>query len=204
VVMNQLRQDPLSYDVATYADNVAVGAIAGEVLTVTAVTQVESPLSPGMLVLTIQSQPNPVLPNTVLLGQISGTPGGVGTYGVSPGQVVAGTTMYIGQRQDLTPTQLSIQVDVHGPSAGDNVRIISTLLRSEYGTTAFAASGFDVTPLYASAPRFVPFMNAEQQVEYRWSVDVELQVNPVVLTPQQFADQLGPVTMIPVDIIYPA
>lgn len=204
VVMMQLRQDALSYNEVSYADNVAAGTISGNVLTVAAVTQAESPLSPGMLVLTIPSMPDPVADNTVLGAQITGTPGGAGTYGVSPSQTVAMTTMYLGQRQDLVPTQLSIQVDVHGPSAGDNVKIISGLLRSAYGTTAFAASGFDVTPLYTSSPRFVPFLNAEQQVEYRWSVDIELQINPVILTPQQFADKLGPPTMIPVDLIYPA
>jgi hypothetical protein len=204
VVMMQLRQDPLSYDIATYADNVVTGSISGGVMNVDAVTQAESPLSPGMLVLTVTSAPEPVAAGTTLGSQIDGTPGGAGTYNVSPYQVVSSATMYLGQRQDLTPTQLSIQVDVHGPSAGDNVRIISTLIRSEYGTTAFAASGFDVTPLYASAPRFVPFINAEQQYEYRWSVDVELQVNPFVLTPQQFADKLGRPDTIPADIVYPS
>lgn len=95
----------------------------------------------------------------------------------------------IGLRNDLGPTQVTVQCDVHGPNSPDNAQMIATLIRSEYGCQAFTATGYDVQPLYADDPRQSPFDNAEQQLEWRWSVDVVLQANPVVSTPQDFADQ---------------
>ena len=52
------------------------------------------------------------------------------------------------------------------------------------------ASGFDIAPLFASEPRQVPFLNEAQQVETRWSVDLVMQVNPLVTVPQDFAQSL--------------
>lgn len=105
-------------------------------------------------------------------------------------------------RLDLMPTRYTVQLDVHGPSASDNSQVIATLFRSEYATTAFAAAGFDVTPLYTSDPRQMAFINGEQQYEDRWSIDAVMQVNPIVTTTQQFADVLD-VGIIEVDATYP-
>lgn len=93
-----------------------------------------------------------------------------------------------------------VQLDVHGPDSGDNAQIISTLLRDEYGVTAFEGTG--VTPLYTEDPRQLPFQNAEQQYEDRWVVEASLQVNEVVTVPQQYADALD-VVLISVDATYP-
>lgn len=117
-----------------------------------------------------------------------------------------------GTRMDLQPVKFSVQLDVHGPGGGDIVQTITTLFRSEYGTTAFAASGFDVTPLYMSDPRQMIFINGEQQIENRWSVDAVMQCNPIVTTAQDFAASIsisasqqgaGPGGLIDVDVIYP-
>jgi hypothetical protein len=94
----------------------------------------------------------------------------------------------IGNRNSLTSMQLTVQLDIHGPSSADNAQMISTLLRDEYACIQFAATGFDVQPLYAEDPRETPFENAEQQTEWRWTVDVVLQTNPITTTQQDFAD----------------
>jgi hypothetical protein len=94
----------------------------------------------------------------------------------------------VGLRNSLNPMQITVQLDVHGPASADNAQMISTLFRDEYACIQFAATGFDVQPLYAEDPRQTPFENAEQQTEYRWSVDVVLQANPVISTAQDFAD----------------
>jgi hypothetical protein len=60
------------------------------------------------------------------------------------------------------------------------------------------ASG--VTPLYAEDPRQTPFTTAAAQFEDRWSVDIHLQINPVVQTPSQFADAVD-LTVTDVDTI---
>lgn len=101
-------------------------------------------------------------------------------------------------------TKIIMQLDVHGPNSSDNAQIISTMFRDPYAVDAFNGSGFVIAPLYADDPRQTPFINAEEQYEYRWTVEAEIQANQVISgVPQQFAAQLGPVNLIDVDATYP-
>lgn len=197
IVLWPLSQERLETNETTYADNIVTGSIAATVLTVSAVTR--GSLAAGILLL---DETGNLAVNTVIGSQLTGSPGGAGTYSVTPSQTVASETMYGGVRADAVATKLTVQLDIHGPNSGNNVRVIETLFRSEYATSAFADSGYDVVPLYSAEPRQAPFLNAEQQFEYRWSLDVCLQITPVIGTPQQFADQLH-VTTIEVDTTYP-
>ncbi len=95
-----------------------------------------------------------------------------------------------GTRSSLQPTQVTVQLDVHGPNSAENAQIISTLMRSPFGCGQFHQSGFDVQALYASDPRQTPFVNAENQYETRWTVDAVMQANIIVGTPEQFAGEL--------------
>lgn len=107
-----------------------------------------------------------------------------------------------GARYDLMPAKVTVQIDVHGPSAADNVHVLQTLFRSEYAVALFKTFRFDVTPLYTSDPRQVPFLNESRQIEERYSIDAVLQCNPVVTTGQDFADTVG-LGIISVDVVYP-
>jgi|SRR5579862_4606055 len=106
----------------------------------------------------------------------------------------------IGTRDSLAKTEVVVQIDVHGPASADNAQTIATLLRDEYATIEFARTGVEVQPLYAEDPRQSPFENGEQQTEWRWTIDVHLQANPVVTTPQDFADVVE-VTTYEADIV---
>lgn len=99
------------------------------------------------------------------------------------------------ERHAKQATQVTVQLDIHGPASSNTVQIISTLFRDEYGCDKFTDSGFDVQPLFCSDPRQVPFLNESQQIENRWSIDAVMQANPVVTSPQDFATalRLGPV-----------
>lgn len=108
-------------------------------------------------------------------------------------------------------TELKLQLDVHGPLSGDFAQMIATLWRSDYGVQLVGSQGYDIAPLYAEEPRQSPFINGEQQFEVRWSVDVALQINPVVSLPQDFASELAlgvgtglPSGLIDVPAFYPA
>lgn len=94
------------------------------------------------------------------------------------------------ERHALQPTQVTVQLDIHGPESSNTVQIISTLFRDGYGCDKFTASGFDVQPLFCSDPRQAPFLNESQQVESRWTIDAVMQANPVVTSPQDFAAAL--------------
>lgn len=103
-----------------------------------------------------------------------------------------------------TMAQETVQCDCYGPLAQDNATIIQALWRDEYGVLQLATSGFDITPLYTSEPRNLTFINDQDQYEYRWSVDLHMQVNPILTVPQQFAAQLRMTAIISVDEKWPA
>src|SRR6185437_12579299 len=118
VLMTPLRQERLSYNETTYQDNVFTGSIAATVLAVTAVAQSEGAgIQPGML-LTDGTWPFTIAANTTVQSQIDGTQGGIGTYVVLPSQTLASETIYAGQRSDMVPTRLVVQLDIHGPLSG--------------------------------------------------------------------------------------
>lgn len=141
--------------------------------------------------------PEPAVPDFITMTPINRTrlATNTGTYTDSyPGNP--------GTENILQPTQLTIQLDVHGPSSPENAQIITTLMRDEYAVREFDTEGLGVEPLYADDARQVPFINSEKQYENRWIIDVVLQYNPVVIVPMQFfikAD-LG---IIDVDAKYP-
>lgn len=109
----------------------------------------------------------------------------------------------LGSNTVAQPMQMTVQIDVHGPASGDNAQIVSTLFRDAFATDYFDANFPGISPLYAEDPRQTPFHNGEQQIEWRWSVDVYLQVDATVSgIPQAFADSLH-VNVISVDETYP-
>jgi hypothetical protein len=194
-VMWPIHRDRLATNVRLTSDNALTGSISGTVLTVSALNGGSVAIGQPVYGLT-------TAPNTVILSQIGGAPSGVGTYAVSVAQTVPSGPLYCGTTQAMQPMELTIQVDVHGPASADNVTRIATLWRDQFGVDACQAQGDIIAPLYTSDPRQMPFDNAEQQVEERWSIDLCCQANPVVTVTQQFAAELT-ITTIPVDVIYP-
>ena len=103
-------------------------------------------------------------------------------------------------------TQLTVQCDFHGATAGDLAQIFTTLFRDQSACAFFSSvliNGVNMIcqPLYTSEPRMIPFINDQNQWEYRYSVDAELQINPTVTQTQQFAASLN-ITVIEVDATY--
>ena len=107
-----------------------------------------------------------------------------------------------GYRYSEEDTEVTVQIDCYGPLASDTVQTIATLWRSGYTCDILAASGYGVQPLYEKDPRQAPFIDGQQQYEYHWSIDLVLQVNFVVTTPQDFASVVT-VDPIGVDQVYP-
>lgn len=107
-----------------------------------------------------------------------------------------------GERKDLAPRDVTVQLDFHGPASMDLCTLVHAMTRTSYATDLFVQSGFDVTPLYATEPRQQGFVNGEQQVENTWIVDLHVQCNPLITSPQDFADELA-IGVISVDATYP-
>jgi hypothetical protein len=95
-----------------------------------------------------------------------------------------------GAKNILRPAQVTIQIDCYGAGARDRASAIATLLRDEYACAQFAASGFDVQPLYAGDAQQMPLVDGEAQYEERWTFPAVLQCNAVVSVPQDSATAL--------------
>lgn len=86
-------------------------------------------------------------------------------------------------------TEVSVQLDVHGPNSADNAQVIATLWRSDYACNAIDPPIFQ--PLYASDGHQAPFINAEKQYENRWVMSLLMQANVAVSTAMDFADSIS-------------
>lgn len=196
IVMTSKLRNRLSTNVREDADAAFTASIAGAVMTVTSV-QI------GTIEIGATVYGTGVLEGQEVVSQLSGsvggTAGGTGTYEVSAPQSMASSALAAGQVQIRVPTAFSVQVDVYGPSSGDNAQIISTLMRDPDGVDHFTNG---VTPLYAEDPRQMPLVDGEKQYENRYIVEAVMQVDPTVVLPQQYA-AVAEVDLIEVDATYP-
>lgn len=195
VIMTPMRQMRIATNLDEPEDSLFTASIAGAVMTVASI-------SIGPVALNHQLFGTGVVDGSKVLSQLSGVAGGTGAYSISPSQAMSLSPVSGGSKNVTQSSWIVIQVDVYGPSAMDNAQTITTLFRDEYAATQFATSGFDVTPLYADDPKQAPFIDAENQYEDRWTVEVQLQANQIVNVPQQFADEVT-IDVISVDTTYP-
>lgn len=183
VVFWPIRRRRIETNVDAYEDVAYHASIAGDVMTVGDVVQ-------GTLAAGQQVFGSGVSGTLTITGTISGT-GGIGTYRVSPSQILPSQLLASGGASFLQPVEFAVQLDVHGPLGGNHAQVISTLMRDEYAVERFADLNADVYPLHADDPRQLPFTSGEQQYEDRWVVEVLLQANQTVRgIPQQFADSV--------------
>jgi hypothetical protein len=95
--------------------------------------------------------------------------------------------------------QATFQVDCYGPAALDTALILSLALRDTYAQQFFPSGA---ASMYASSPKQLPFITAEEQYEERWSFDAVLAYNPVVSVPQDYFETID-IGLKPVDVYYP-
>lgn len=197
VVMTPTWRGPLATIINRTSDCTFTGEITDLVLTVTGIA---GKITLGMLAF----GPNLPLLGAQIVEQVSGDPLGNGVYAMAPGTPdAAAGKCAAGVFQATQETRVTVQLDVHGPNSADNRQIITTLFWNEWACEFFAALSHGVQPLYADDKGQQPFVNENQQVENRWVIMAELQINPVVTVPQQFAEVLT-VGLIEVDATFPA
>jgi len=112
------------------------------------------------------------------------------------------TATLLNQHTLTQSAMLPVQVDCYGPQSSDLSQVISTEFRSSDAIDFFATAGLEVTPLYTSDPRQIPFSDEGDQIQMRWSLDCQLQIKPGVTSGQQFADSLA-IGIQNIDVFYP-
>lgn len=200
VVMTPIRFERLATNVDQAGDVKFVGSIAGSTMTVSSVDSGE--IATGAQVFGVG-----VATGTTIIQQLSGTPGGTGTYQIAPAQTVSQEILSAGQNQLSQNAKVCVQLDFHAPdnTAGDLAQIVSTALRDEYAVDFFAeleAPLDSVVPLYADDPKQVPFINDQEQWEWRWVLEAYLEADQIIYLPQQYADSVVP-TLVDVPAAYP-
>ena len=189
VVMTPMFSKRLGTNQDNSADVKFTGSIAANTLTVSAVQA--GTVTPGSTIFA----PN-VAANTQIIQQLTGTPGGAGTYLVSSGQTVSSQTMSAGAKQMFMSEEWTVQVDFFSPDylSGDFARTVSIALRDEFGTSFFSALApplNNVSPLFADDPRMTSFVDAESQFEWRFTLEVHLQVDETVSVSQTYSDSVA-------------
>jgi len=104
-----------------------------------------------------------------------------------------------GTRKFEQHSNYRIQLDFYGPNSHDWATQVHTLATTEYGVGLLAP---EVSPLLCEDIQQLPLVNGEEQFEQRWMFAIQLQFNPVIAVPQQFAEALE-ITVIEVDTTYP-
>lgn len=94
---------------------------------------------------------------------------------------------------------VKVQIDCYGSSSNQWATMLQTLLRDDVGCLALAPT---CQPLYTSEPFLSPLEDSEDQYEQRWTLEAELQYNPVTSTAPEFAATLV-ATVVNVEEAYP-
>lgn len=199
-VMTPISRARLGTNIDVCIDCAFTGSIAGNVLTVSAMNLGTIVLGHQLLGVDLTGVP-------IILTQTSGTPGGIGAYTLSVTQgTVTSEVLACGVFEALEPTQICIQIDVHGDPlndlSADNSQTITTLFRDSWAVDQFASYGYAVTPLFCEAAKQIPWQDENQQIENRWVIDAYLEAKQVVTVPQAFAAAVK-VGLIDVDAAYP-
>jgi hypothetical protein len=93
-----------------------------------------------------------------------------------------------GTKSVARATSMQFQLDTYGDAASDNIQIITTLFRDDYGFQFFRAYG--LAPLYCDDGQQMPLVSGEKTWITRWMMRGLLQADLAVSTDQQFASTL--------------
>lgn len=201
VTMTPMRRVQLATNIHLTADCSFTALIAGPVMTVTGLgLNNQAAIAVGASVV------GPGVPLAVIIAQTSGAPGGLGTYTVSLSYTAGPATFAAGQLAVVEMVETAIQLAFHSAdnTSADMAQAVRQMLRDPYAVAFIQAINPAITPLYGSDARQAPYISGEDQFEWRWVVDAVLQAN-VTLTGlgQDFVTTLN-LTLVPVDVVYPA
>jgi hypothetical protein len=188
VMMTVNRFRRLRTNLKTYDDRRYTGAISGIAMTVSSIA-FGPPLFVGAPVYGAG-----VPDGTAIVSQTSGSPGGVGVYVINSTLSIAAPQIFSsGTATVEIGSEVSVQLDFHSDNydAAQAAQTVAALFRDAYGVDFFkalAAPMNTISPFYADDPAMRPFINDQQQYEWRWVSEAAMQVNQQVVVGQQFYD----------------
>lgn len=185
----------LSTNIQSFSDVLFTASASGTTLIVTDIAFGVIQIGAALLGVGVTNAP-------VIVQQLGGASGGVGTYKLSKPVTLSSQLFAAGLESLLMPTRVVLRFDFFGPLQDDNAQVVSTLWRSERGVDFFTSQGHGIAPLYSGDAHQVPFINESNQYEYNWQLDAHLQINPAVMLSQQFASNIN-AEIIDVDVWYP-
>lgn len=97
-----------------------------------------------------------------------------------------------------TPVRFGVQIDVFGEGASDVIQAVKAAWLTDW---AFQTMAPTCEPLYTDDARQSAFVNDSVQYEDRWTLTAEIQYNPSISTPMDFADSAA-ATLTAADVIY--
>ena len=97
--------------------------------------------------------------------------------------------------------KIDIRVDFYGWDLAETARAIHSSFRTIWTVDKFPSN---IVPLLCSEPKKINIINAEEQYEQRWYMEMSLQYNPDINVPQDTFNTPGDTFVIPADVIYPA
>lgn len=130
---------------------------------------------------------------TKITEQVSGDPGGVGTYAINSDTTLDQRVYAAGGFTLTQSSMVTVQIDFHSDdtTAAELAQIVSTAFRDTYGVEFFEALEAPlnkISPLYADDPKLRPFTNDQMQYEWLWVLDANLQIDQVLRAPMQYAE----------------
>lgn len=134
---------------------------------------------------------------------LTATPAGVSYVVISPG-VRVGQDQMRRHYDDVAGLQIVekhrtyyYQVDCYGPDGPDLADIVSTAWHSPWVADYAVANTLPYAPLYSDDAQQLNIVNAENQYEQRYMTKLYVQYNQSVALPQDFFNEVTPLTVNP-------
>lgn len=187
VVVTPIRFVRLATNYDTFQDSTFFASISGTTLSVVSFSHGEIEIGalltgPGVPPMTL-----------VTAGPADGGPGDYTINSSIPS--VPGNTFHAGAKILQISGQWKVQLDFHSEdySSTQNAATMSLLFRDLYGTDYFKALPApqnSITPFFMDEGGQRPFINDQQQYEWRWVAEAIMQVNMRIVVAQEFAQEV--------------
>ena len=91
-------------------------------------------------------------------------------------------------QQNITSTEISIQIDIYGPDSADIAQQFEILFRDYIATDFFPKN---IAPLYCENFRQIALQDTEKQYNQRWTTTAKFNILPETITKIEFIHNIS-------------